>query len=103
PCAPNRAFKTDRRSPIRLTVRDDYVVDVSGDGFDARQLASYMAAFNDREAYASSHLGWGMNPGARGDYFDLYDKAQHNAVEARAFEGNFMYSTGANETAGRFT
>jgi 2,5-dihydroxypyridine 5,6-dioxygenase len=24
-------------------------------------------------------------------------------VEARAFEGNFMYSTGANETAGRFT
>jgi len=99
----NCTFKTYVRSPIRLTVRDDYVVDVSGDGFDARQLASYMAAFNDREAYASSHLGWGMNPGARWDYFDLYDKAQHNAVEARAFEGNFMYSTGANETAGRFT
>jgi 2,5-dihydroxypyridine 5,6-dioxygenase len=62
-----------------------------------------MAAFNDREAYASSHLGWGMNPMARWDYFDLYDKSQHNAVEARAFAGNFMYSTGANETADRFT
>ncbi|WP_181445514.1 peptidase M29 [Flexivirga caeni] len=99
----NCTFKTHVRTPIRLTVRDDYVVDVSGDGFDARQLASYMAAFNDREAYASSHLGWGMNPGARWDYFDLYDKSQHNAVEARAVEGNFMYSTGANETAGRFT
>ncbi|HEY7274244.1 MAG TPA: hypothetical protein VH502_16045 [Actinoplanes sp.] len=99
----NCTFKTYVRSPIRLSVQDDYVVDVSGDGFDARQLASYMAAFGDREAYASSHVGWGMNPIARWDYFDLYDKSQHNAVEARAFAGNFMYSTGANETADRFT
>lgn len=99
----NCTFKSVVRSAIRLTVKDDYVVDVGGDGVDARQLASYMAAFGDREAYASSHLGWGMNPAARWDYFELYDKSQHNAVEARAFEGNFMYSTGANETAGRFT
>lgn len=99
----NCTFKSIVRTPIRLTIADDYVVDISGEGVDARQLASYMAAFNDREAYASSHLGWGMNPGARWDYFDLYDKSQHNAVEARAFEGNFMYSTGANETADRFT
>ena len=99
----NCTFKTYVRSHVRLSVKDDYVVDVSGDGLDARQLASYMAAFNDREAYASSHLGWGMNPVARWDYFDLYDKSQHNAVEARAFAGNFMYSTGANETADRFT
>ncbi len=99
----NCTFKSVVRSPIRMTVKDDYVVAVDGDGVDARQLASYMAAFDDREAYASSHLGWGMNPGARWDYFDLYDKSQHNAVEARGFEGNFMYSTGANETADRFT
>jgi 2,5-dihydroxypyridine 5,6-dioxygenase len=99
----NCTFKTVVRTPVWMTLKDDYVVDVYGDGVDARQLASYMAAFNDREAYASSHLGWGMNPGARWDYFDLYDKSQHNAVEARAFEGNFMYSTGANETADRFT
>lgn len=99
----NCTFKTFVRSPIRLTIKNDYVVDVRGEGLDARLLASYMAAFNDREAYASSHLGWGMNPGARWDYFDLFDKSQHNAVEARAFEGNFMYSTGANETADRFT
>jgi 2,5-dihydroxypyridine 5,6-dioxygenase len=99
----NCTFKSYVRTPVRLTVEDDYVVDVGGEGFDARQLASYLAAFADREAYASSHLGWGMNPGARWDHFDLYDKSQHNAVEARAFEGNFMYSTGANETADRFT
>ncbi len=99
----NCTFKSYVRSPIRLTIRDDYVVDVSGDGVDARQLASYMAAFGDREAYASSHLGWGMNPGARWDALDLYDRSQTNAIEARAFEGNFMYSTGANENADRFT
>lgn len=99
----NCTFKSYVRSPIRLEVKDDYVTGVTGGGLDARQLASYMAAFRDREAYATSHLGWGMNPGARWDYFDLFDKSQHNAVEARAFEGNFMFSTGANETAGRFT
>lgn len=99
----NCTFKTYVRTPVRLTVTDDYVTNVSGDGLDARQLASYMAAFGDRDAYASSHLGWGMNPLARWDTLDLYDKSQQNAIEARAFEGNFMYSTGANETAGRFT
>jgi 2,5-dihydroxypyridine 5,6-dioxygenase len=99
----NCTFKSFVRSPVKLTVRDDFVVDIAGDGLDARQLASYMAAFNDRDAYASSHIGWGMNPAARWDYFDLYDKSQHNGVEARGFEGNFMYSTGANETADRFT
>lgn len=99
----NLTFKSYVRTPIRLTVRDDYVIDVQGDGFDAEQMASYMAAFGDRDAYATSHLGWGMNPAARWDYLDLYDKSQHNGTEARAFEGNFMYSTGANENADRFT
>lgn len=99
----NCTFRDFVRSRVELTVKDDYVVDIRGDGLDARQLASYMAAFNDRDAYASSHLGWGMNPAARWDYFNLFDKSQHNAVEARGFEGNFMYSTGANETADRFT
>lgn len=99
----NCTFREFVGSRIELTVQDDYVVDIRGDGLDARRLASYMAAFADREAYASSHLGWGMNPSARWDYFGLFDKGEHNAVEARGFEGNFMYSTGANENADRFT
>jgi 2,5-dihydroxypyridine 5,6-dioxygenase len=44
-----------------------------------------------------------MNPGARWDYLELYDKADINGTESRAFAGNFLYSTGANEHAGRFT
>jgi 2,5-dihydroxypyridine 5,6-dioxygenase len=32
-----------------------------------------------------------------------YDKADFNGTELRAFAGNFLYSTGANEVAGRHT
>ena len=33
----------------------------------------------------------------------FYDKADFNGTELRAFAGNFLYSTGANEVAGRHT
>jgi 2,5-dihydroxypyridine 5,6-dioxygenase len=33
----------------------------------------------------------------------MYDKRDFNGTELRAFAGNFLYSTGANETAGRHT
>ncbi len=33
----------------------------------------------------------------------LLDKRDFNGTELRAFAGNFLYSTGANETAGRHT
>jgi 2,5-dihydroxypyridine 5,6-dioxygenase len=32
----------------------------------------------------------------------LWDKTDHNGTELRAYAGNFLYSTGANEVAGRF-
>jgi 2,5-dihydroxypyridine 5,6-dioxygenase len=99
----NLTFKKYVTSPITMTVVDDYVTEITGDGYEAKQLASYMSAFNSRDAYASSHLGWGMNPAARWDYIDLYDRSDINGTEARAFEGNFMYSTGANENAQRFS
>ena len=35
--------------------------------------------------------------------YELYDKRDMWGTEARAFAGNFLYSTGANEHAGRFT
>jgi 2,5-dihydroxypyridine 5,6-dioxygenase len=42
-----------------------------------------------------------MNPAARWEALAFYDKADTNGTELRAFAGNFLYSTGANETAGR--
>ena len=75
----------------------------AGQHVDADLMRSYWAAWGDREAYAVSHVGWGMNPKARWDAMALYDKKDFNGTELRAFAGNFLYSTGANEVAGRHT
>ena len=98
----NITFKHYVQSPITFTIEDDFVVAIEGDGYQTEMLKSYMSAF-DQDAYATSHVGWGMNPSARWDYLELYDRSQVNGTEARAFEGNFMYSTGANENAERFS
>ncbi|MCY4104383.1 MAG: peptidase M29 [bacterium] len=98
----NLTFKEYIREPVTLRVVDDYIVSIEGDGHDAALMESYMASFEEPEAYAVSHVGWGMNPGARWEALAMWDKADLNGTELRAFAGNVVYSTGANETAGRF-
>ncbi len=99
----NLTFKEYVRDPICLTISGDRVTDIAGDGVDAELLRSYLAAFDEEEAYCVSHVGWGMNPAARWDALVMVDKRETNGIELRAFEGNFLFSTGANENAGRFT
>lgn len=99
----NLTFNVYLRSTVELTIEDDHIVDIRGDGLDAELFASYLGSFGDRESFATSHVGWGMNTGARWDALELYDKRETWGTELRAFAGNFLYSTGANETAGRFT
>ena len=99
----NLTFKRYLERPVVLTIVDDYVREVSGQGLDAELMRSYLAAWGDVEAYAVSHVGWGMNPNARWDAMAFYDKNDFNGTELRAFAGNFLYSTGANEVAGRHT
>ena len=99
----NLTFKRYLESPVRMRITDDYITDIAGDGLDAALTASYLEAWGDPDAYAVSHVGWGMNPAARWDALTMYDRAQLNGTELRAFAGNFLYSTGANETAGRHT
>lgn len=99
----NLTFKSYVAQPITLDIEDDHVVAIYGDHLDAELLRSYLGAWQDRNAYAVSHVGWGMNPQARWDSLAMYDKGDCNGTELRAFAGNFLYSTGANEHAGRFT
>lgn len=99
----NLTFKRYLETPIDLTIEDDFIVAVGGSGLDAQLMRSYLAAWGDREAYAVSHVGWGMNPAARWESLAMYDKRDTNGTELRAFAGNFLYSTGANEVAGRHT
>ncbi len=99
----NLTFKRYLESPVRLDIRNDYVVAIEGDGTDAELMRRYFAAWGDRNAYAVSHVGFGMNPAARYEALAMYDRRDTNGTEIRAFAGNFLFSTGANEFAGRFT
>lgn len=99
----NLTFKRYLENPVALTIVQDYVTGIDGEGVDAELMKSYFEAWGDKEAYAASHLGWGMNAAARWDAMTMYDRRDFNGTELRAFAGNFLYSTGANEVAGRHT
>ncbi len=99
----NLTFNELIQTPVVLRIVDDHIVSIEGDGADAILFRSYLSAFGDQESYATSHVGWGMNQLARWDSSQLYDKRETWGTEARVYAGNFVYSTGANELAGRFT
>ncbi len=99
----NLTFKRYLEKPIRLKVENDYIVDIAGEGLDAALMKSYFEAWDDRNAYAVAHLGWGMNPRARWDALTMFDRDDINGTEQRAFAGNFLFSTGSNRFANRYT
>ena len=99
----NLTFKRYLERPVTLRIEQDFISRIEGQGLDADLMRSYIAAWGDREAYAVSHVGYGLNRAARWDSMAFYDKRDFNGTELRAFAGNFLYSTGANETAGRHT
>lgn len=85
--------------PVRLTIKDGYCVAIEG-GVDAALLRDYMEGFGDPEAYAMSHIGWGLQPRARWSTLSLYDREGTIGMDARAYEGNFLCSLGPNNEAG---
>lgn len=93
---PQKSYVND---PIRLTVQGGYATHIEG-GIDAQLLSEYMASFNDPEGYAISHIGWGLQPRASWTSLSLYDKEATIGMDARAFEGNFLFSLGPNNEAG---
>src|SRR5262249_5381174 len=99
----NLTFKRYLESPVRLTLAEDYVTKIEGEGTDAQLMRGYLAAWGDREAYAVSHVGFGLNHKARYEALSMYDRQHLNGTELRAMAGNFLFSTGANEFAGRYT
>jgi 2,5-dihydroxypyridine 5,6-dioxygenase len=82
-----------------LTVERGFVAAIEG-GVDAALLRDYIEAFDDPEAYAISHIGWGLQPRARWSTLALYDREQTIGMDARAYEGNFLFSLGPNNEAG---
>jgi 2,5-dihydroxypyridine 5,6-dioxygenase len=93
---PQKCYVTE---PITLTVENGYATKIEG-GVDAALLRDYMSSFNDPEAYAISHIGWGLQPRARWSTLGLYDREATIGMDARAYEGNFLFSLGPNNEAG---
>jgi len=99
----NLTFKRYLERPVRLTIARDHIERIEGEGTDAELMRRYLAAWGDRSAYAVSHVGWGMNERARYEALAMYDRRDTNGTELRCAAGNFLFSTGANEFAGRHT
>ncbi len=103
----NLAFKRYIEQPIALTIENDHITKIEGAGVDAQLMREYLAAWEVRDghraAYAVSHVGYGLNNAARFDSMAMFDKRDFNGTELRCAAGSFLYSTGANETAERYT
>jgi 2,5-dihydroxypyridine 5,6-dioxygenase len=94
-------YVTDR---VELEVRDGFITKISG-GLDAKLMDEWLAAGitgpNDRDPYAISHLGWGLNPQATWHGIALNgDEPERSRAAARTFPGNFLFSTGPNTQGG---
>jgi 2,5-dihydroxypyridine 5,6-dioxygenase len=83
--------------PIILTIEVGYIRKIEGEG-DAELLREKLESFDDPEAYAVSHIGWGVNPNAKWDA--LLTQPDSVGIEPRSFSGNVQFSTGPNLEAG---
>src|SRR5258708_3005566 len=50
----NLTFKRYLTSPIKMTLTNDYVTELAGEGADAELMRAYLAAWREREPYAVS-------------------------------------------------
>ncbi|HEY4445739.1 MAG TPA: 2,5-dihydroxypyridine 5,6-dioxygenase [Steroidobacteraceae bacterium] len=92
-------MKSFIREPIALKIENGFLISING-GLEADILREYMESFNDPEAYAVSHLGWGLQKRAKWSMLELYDREAAFGMDARAFAGNFLFSFGPNVEAG---
>jgi 2,5-dihydroxypyridine 5,6-dioxygenase len=84
-------------STITLTVRDGYIHSIEGET-DARILKDQMESFHDPEAYAVSHIGWGVDRRAQWD--SVKKEPLSVGTDPRSYAGNVQFSTGPNTEAG---
>jgi 2,5-dihydroxypyridine 5,6-dioxygenase len=92
-------FKEFLRSEIEITVKDGFIRGIDG-GFDAQVLDDFMRSWNDPDAYAMAHIGWGLDEMALWNAVALFNKETCIGMDGRAFHGNVLWSTGPNTDVG---
>jgi 2,5-dihydroxypyridine 5,6-dioxygenase len=89
---------------VRLQIEDGHITSIEG-GLDAALMREWLKDgeefAGDRDPYAVSHEGWGLNPQCRWDSIALHgDAPERSRAAARSFPGNFLFSTGPNTQGG---
>jgi len=87
---------------VTLEIRDGFIRKVTG-GVDAKAFTNWLdrnkRSEGDMDPYAVSHLGFGLHPNAHWDSVLLYgNNVNEVQLSARAFAGNFLFSTGPSNT-----
>jgi 2,5-dihydroxypyridine 5,6-dioxygenase len=88
------------RERVELTIEAGYITAIAGDNLDALHLRNFFApaeATGDGEAFAVSHIGWGLNDRAR---WGINPAPVTINQDARAYAGNVLFSTGPNREVG---
>ncbi|MFI0908425.1 hypothetical protein ACH4TE_33665 [Streptomyces sioyaensis] len=93
-------FKEYVRDPVTLQIAGGHIEKVSG-GAEAEMLSMFFEDAQDQWARSLSHMGWGLMRTA--DWFAtaMYGKDDLMGMDARAFAGNFLWSTGPHPVLGR--
>ena len=92
-------FKDYVRSEIRIEVADGFITSIKG-GFDADHLRHFMDSWNDPDAYAMAHVGWGLDEMGLWNAVSLFNKESVIGQDGRSFYGNVLWSTGPNTDVG---
>jgi 2,5-dihydroxypyridine 5,6-dioxygenase len=92
-------FKRYVETPIEVRVENDYITSIDG-GMEAVLLRQYLDSWQDPEAYAVAHIGWGLCEAALWASLATMDPRQVLGMEQRCFAGCVMFSTGPNVDGG---
>ncbi len=89
---------------VRLQIEDGFITSIEGK-LDAKLMRDWLndnrESDDDRDPFAVSHLGWGLNPQALWYAIGLNgDEPERHRAAARVFPGNFLFSTGPNTQGG---
>lgn len=82
---------------ISLEIENGYIRSIKG-GKEADQFRSELESYKDPEAFAVSHIGWGVDPRAKWDA--LLSQPDSVGMDPRSYVGNVLFSTGPNTEAG---
>jgi 2,5-dihydroxypyridine 5,6-dioxygenase len=91
-------FKQYVQEPIEFAIEAGRITEVRGGGYQAELVRTYMADFDDPDAYGLSHIGWGLDERAKWAALATDDRG--HGMELRAFSGNVLFSTGPNDIVG---